>query len=43
MDTSKHPAPNDDRDLPLLKELAWSVALIGGVALYLVLAVQFAS
>jgi hypothetical protein len=38
------PAPNPvDRDQTLLEELAWSVALIGGVVAYLVLVVQFAS
>ena len=38
------PAPNPvDRDQTLLKELVWSVALIGGVVAYLVLVVQFAS
>jgi hypothetical protein len=38
------PPPNRvDRDQPLLEELVWSAALIGGVVAYLVLVVQFAS
>lgn len=47
MDTSQDrpvSAPDpDDRDQTLLQELVWSAALIGGVSLYLVLLVQFAS
>lgn len=36
------PAANDGyREQPLLRELAWSAALIGGVVAYLVLIVQF--
>ena len=31
-----------DGDQPLLEELVWSVALIGGVIAFLVLVVQFA-
>jgi hypothetical protein len=38
------PAPDFvERDQTLLEELAWSVALIGGVIAYLVLVIQFAS
>jgi hypothetical protein len=33
----------DDRDQTLREELAWSIALIGGVVAYLVLVSQFAS
>jgi hypothetical protein len=41
---SDEPAPNPaDRDRMLLEELAWSVALIGGVVAYLVLVAQFAA
>ena len=41
---SDEPAPNPaDRDHTLLEELAWSVALIGGVLAYLVLVAQFAT
>ena len=48
MDASENgpfePASNPvDRDQPLLEELVWSVALIGGVVAYLVLVSQFAS
>ena len=38
------PAPNPvEREQTLLRELVWSVALIGGVVAYLVLVVQLAS
>ena len=38
------PAPNQvERDQTLLQELAWSVALIGGVVAFLVLVAQFAA
>ena len=38
------PPPNRvDRDQTLVEELVWSVVLIGGVVVYLLLVVKFAS